>query len=102
VVVSKHLNPGHVEDPPPSAPINDDSLWGVATSIKEVNLSLVEFELSLYCHKHVDDNDVKLPLQWWKDHPTIAFLVCQLLGILDFQIEIEYIFNIVRILISLQ
>lgn len=27
VVVSKHLNLGCVEGPPPSTPINDDSLW---------------------------------------------------------------------------
>jgi hypothetical protein len=53
----------------------------------------------------VDDNIVKLPLQWWKDHakqfPTIALLACQILGIPDFQIETECIFNIVGILASL-
>jgi hypothetical protein len=32
VVVSKHLNLGDVKGPPPLAPINDDSLWGVAPS----------------------------------------------------------------------
>jgi hypothetical protein len=46
VVVSKHLNLGCVEGPPPSTPINDDSLWGVVASIKEDDLSLVKFELS--------------------------------------------------------
>jgi hypothetical protein len=45
MVVSKHLNPRHVEDPPPSAPINDDSLWGVGAFIKEVNISLMKFEI---------------------------------------------------------
>jgi len=106
VVVSKHLNPRHVEGPPPSTPINDDSLWGVVASINEANLSLVKFELPLYCHKHVDGNDVKSPLQWWKDHarqfPTVAFLSCQFLGIPDFRIETKCIFNIVGILISLR
>jgi hypothetical protein len=46
VVVSKHFNPRCVEDPPPSTPINDDSLLGVASFIKENDLSLVKFELS--------------------------------------------------------
>jgi len=35
-----------MEGAPPSTPINDDSLWGVAASIKEANFSLVKFELS--------------------------------------------------------
>jgi hypothetical protein len=46
VVVFKHLNPWCVEGPPPPTPINDDSSWGVAVSIKEDDLSLVKFELS--------------------------------------------------------
>jgi hypothetical protein len=45
VVVSKHLNLGCVEGPP-STPIIDDSLWGVAIFIKEDDFSLVKFELS--------------------------------------------------------
>ncbi len=68
MVVSKHLNLGCVEGPPPSTPINDDSSWGITTSIQEDDLSLVKFELSLYCCIHVDDINVKSPLQWWKDH----------------------------------
>jgi len=68
VLVSKHLNLGCVEGPPPSTPINDDSLWGITTTIEEDDLSLVKFELSLYCCIHVDDINVKSPLQWWKDH----------------------------------
>jgi hypothetical protein len=48
VVVSKHLNPRHVEGPHPLAPINDDSLWEHAASTKEVSFSLMKFELSLY------------------------------------------------------
>ncbi len=96
-MVSKHLNPGCVEGPPPLTPINDDSLWGVATSTNEVyNLFLVN-ELFLYRRIHVDDNDVKSPLQWWKYHakkfPNIAFLAHQFLGISGSQIKIEYIFK---------
>lgn len=61
-------NPRCVEGLPPSTPINDDSLWGVVACIEEEDLSLVKFELSLYCCILVDDNDVKSPLQWWEDH----------------------------------
>jgi hypothetical protein len=54
----------------------------------------------------VDDNDVKSPLQWWKDHakqfPIVTFLACQFLGIPNSQIEIVCIFDIVGILTSLQ
>jgi hypothetical protein len=101
------MNPRHVEGPPPSTPTNDDFLWGVATFISlEANISLVKFELYLYCHKHVDDNNLKSPLQWWNDHakqfPTVAFLACQFLGIPNYQIEIVCIFNIVGILTSLR
>ncbi len=42
VIVSKHLNLGCVEGLPPSTPINDDSLWGVATFIKEDDFSFGE------------------------------------------------------------
>jgi hypothetical protein len=95
VVVSKHLNLGHVEGPPPSTPINDDSLWGVVASIKEASFSLMKSELSLYHHILVNDNDVKSHLQWWKDHAkqfsNVAFLACQFLGMPGFQIETKHI-----------
>ncbi len=94
-----------MEGPPPLAPINDDSLWGVATSIKEGNISLVKYELSLYHCIKADDNNVKSPLQWWKDHAkqfsNVAILAHQFLGIPSFHIEIECIFNFARILSSL-
>jgi len=61
-------NPRCVEGLPPSTPIDDDSLRGVVASTKEDDISLVKFELSLYRCIHVDDNNVKSPLQWWKDH----------------------------------
>jgi hypothetical protein len=68
VVVCKHLNLGDVEGPPPLAPINVDSLWGVATSIEEANISLVKYKRSLHHQIQADNNNVKSPLQWWKDH----------------------------------
>ncbi len=48
VKVSKYLNLGHEESPPPLALKNDDYLWGVATFIKEASLSLVKMELILW------------------------------------------------------
>lgn len=47
VKVSKYLNLGHEESPPPLALSNDDYLWGVVTFIKEASLSLVKMELIL-------------------------------------------------------
>jgi hypothetical protein len=45
----------------------------------------------------VDDNNVKSPLQWCKDHakqfPNVAFLAHQFLGIPCFQIETGYDFE---------
>jgi hypothetical protein len=57
----------------------DDSLWGMEVTIEKTNLSLVKSKLSLYHRIVVNDNDMKSPLQWWKDHekqfPIVAFLV---------------------------
>jgi hypothetical protein len=36
VKVSKYLNHGHVESPPPFTPNNDDFLWGIIVSTKDV------------------------------------------------------------------
>jgi hypothetical protein len=48
-------------------------------STQETNLSLVKSKLSLYCQIVVNDDDMKSPLQWWKDHEKqfsiVAFLV---------------------------
>jgi hypothetical protein len=46
--VSKHLNPRFKGSPILSTCNIDDSLWGVGTSTKETDLSLVKTELSLY------------------------------------------------------
>jgi hypothetical protein len=41
----------------------------------------------------VDDNDVKSPLQWWKDHAkqffNVAFLARQFLGIPGFKLKLD-------------
>lgn len=62
-----------------SAFVIGDSLWGMEASIEETNLSLVKSKLSLYCQIVVNDDDMKSPLQWWKDHEKqfsiVAFLV---------------------------
>ncbi len=60
----------------------DESLWGVAYSIKEANFFLVQhYELSLYFQIVMKHNNIKSPLQWWKKHEKqFAFLVYQILG----------------------
>jgi hypothetical protein len=49
----------------------------------------------------VDVKDIKCPLEWWGKHeslfPTITFLAHQIVAI-SFQIEIEKIFSLARIL----
>jgi len=50
--------------------------------------------------------DIKCLLEWWAKHeflfPTVAFIVCQILGIVGFQIEIEFFFSLVGILTNLK
>jgi hypothetical protein len=48
VVASKYLNLGNVENLPLLTSIVNDSLWGVSSFIKEVNLFLVKPKLFLY------------------------------------------------------
>jgi hypothetical protein len=72
----------HGKSLPPLALSIDESLWGVANSIKEANFFLVQsYELSLYCQIAMKHNNIKSPLQWWKKHEKqFAFLVYQILG----------------------
>ncbi len=53
----------------------------------------------------MDVKDIKCPLQWWEKHesmfPIVGFCAKQILSIICFQIEIERIFSLVGILISL-
>ncbi len=76
---SKHLDLMLIKNLLLLTPSFDDSLWGVAIFIKEVNLSLLKTKLFLYQIDTVNESDVKSPLQWWKDHekksPIAAFLV---------------------------
>jgi hypothetical protein len=69
----------------------DDSLWGVAPSIEEANISLVKYKRSLYHRIQVDDNNVKSPLQWWKNHakyfPNVTILAHQFMGTPSYHIE---------------
>jgi hypothetical protein len=49
----------------------------------------------------VDVKYIKYPLEWWVKHKflfqIVAFLACQILGIVGFQIEIERIVSLARI-----
>jgi hypothetical protein len=76
------LNLNHGKSLPALALSIDESLWGVANSIKETNFFLVQsYELSLYCQIVMKHNDIKSPLRWWEKHEKqFAFVVYQILG----------------------
>ncbi len=63
VKVSKYLNHGHEESPPPFAPNNDDFLWGIIVSTKEVGVFLVKIRLSMYSHITMCNDGVKSLVQ---------------------------------------
>ncbi len=52
----------------------------------------------------MDAKNIKCPFQWWEKHGfmflTIGFFACQILNIVDSQIEIEMIFFLAGILIN--
>ncbi len=48
----------------------------------------------------MDVKEIKCPLQWWEKHESM-FLICQVLGIVESQIEIEKNFYLVGILTNL-
>ncbi len=59
----------------------------------------------MYCTIDVNENGLKSPLQWWKDHDkqflTISIFAQQILGVPRSRIEIGEIFNVANILTSL-
>jgi hypothetical protein len=54
----------------------------------------------------MNPKEIKCLLLWWQKHesmfPTIGFLVHQILGIVESQIEIEKVFSLVGILTNLR
>lgn len=80
-------------------------LFHIINTTTNTWIKIVGRELYGYCEYHVDANICKCVLIWWqiKEHkfPTIVSLAQQILGILSNQIEIEWIFLIANILITL-
>ncbi len=80
-------------------------LFHIINTITNKWIKIVGRELYGYREYHVDANICKCVLIWWqiKEHkfPTIVSLAQQILGILSNQIEIEWIFLIANILITL-
>ncbi len=62
-------------------------------------------ELLMFKRFQVDVKDIECPLEWWVKHeslfPIVAFLACQIFGIVGSQIEIERIFSLVEIFTNL-
>jgi hypothetical protein len=56
-----------------------------------ISNGFVKINPYLFCHLHVHLKECKLPLTWWKAHeaqfPNVAFVACQMFGILGLQIE---------------
>jgi hypothetical protein len=89
--------------------VEDDmnlDIFELITSTSEPTTELVNKKLLIFKHYQMDDKDIKCPLQWWEKHesmfPIVGFYARQSLGIVGFQIEIEKIFSLVEILISLK
>jgi hypothetical protein len=54
----------------------------------------------------MDVKDIKCLLEWWAKHkslfPTVAFLACQIVGIVGFQIDTNFIFSLAGIFTNLR
>jgi hypothetical protein len=72
----------------------------------EPTKEVVNKELLMFRRFQMDVKDIKCLLEWWAKHeflfPTMTFIVCQILGIVGFQIETERIFSLVGILTNLK
>jgi hypothetical protein len=88
--------------------VEEDSLdiFEMTTNTSDPTTQLVNKELLIFKHYQVDVNNIKCPLRWWEKHEimflTIGFCAKQILGIIRSQIEIERIFLLVGILISIK
>jgi hypothetical protein len=105
IAIFKSLNHGHPQTPPLDPLVLNDLLFGESASTKEVSEGLLKFELFLFCWIVILEQDLQSPLVWWKIHesqfPNVGFLARQIFGIVGSQIEIEHIFSITDVLISL-
>ncbi len=68
-------------------------------------LSIVKEQLTHFKVKKVTDDECKDPLAWWRAQEGhfsyVGFVVCQILGIVRLQIEVENVFNIASIYMNL-
>ncbi len=72
------------------------NIFEMITSTNEPAKKFVNKEVSIFWSFQMDTKDIKCPLQWWEKHesifPTIGFLACQILIIIDSQIKTKQIF----------
>jgi hypothetical protein len=82
----------------------EDDFFGVQNSNEHAIFSNLKNELQLLCCWHGSPSKCDHPLKWWAKHeyqfPNVAFLACQMLGIVESQIETEQNFNIAGIIIT--
>jgi hypothetical protein len=75
-------------------------------STNEPTIKFVRMERLIFKCYQVDSKEIKCPLQWWAKHEPcfllLFFLVRQILGIVESQIEIERIFSLEGILTNLR
>jgi hypothetical protein len=83
----------------------DNNIFGVGASIEESSRALVVGELSLFRRLSIVLVICDDPLAWWCIHetqfPNVGFLAKQLFEISGSHIEIEHVFNLVGMLITL-
>jgi len=67
------------------------------TNTNELVKEFVGRELHIFKRYQVDINAIKCPLWWWEKHesmfPTVDFLTCKILSIIELQIETKRILS---------
>jgi hypothetical protein len=81
-------------------------IFEMTTNISELIIELVNREFLIFRRFQMHPKEIKYLLQWWPKHEsmfsTIGFLVRQILGIVESQIELEKVFSLVGILTNLK
>jgi hypothetical protein len=75
------------------------------TNTSELATKLNNRELFIFMHYQMDVKDIKCPLQWWDKHESVflvGFCVKQILRIIEFQIEMNKVFSLIKVLNSLK
>jgi len=84
---------------------DDDNFFGQNIYNDDAIMSTVRNELHLFCWLSVGPTEIENFLRWWANHamqfPHVSILACQMLGIVGFQIETKWIFNVVGIITNL-